>query len=1108
MGMNLIVGPCGSGKTHTCIHQICGLTEAKPYTGRVIFIVPEQFSLTAENMLAESLASTGGFMGTEVLSFTRLAHSCLQELGASSAKPLSTVSKMITLSDILGLLHSTGQLNYYRRQADRSGFASKLLTFFSEAKRYGVTPADFEDFAARTDNSALQTKYNELALIFTQYNSRIRSLGKDGDEDLSLLAQAIPNCTSLRGAQVWIDSFTDFSPAHMDIIRELALVCSQVTLTIPMDANNPDNPMFRRGNSTWLAITSMCDRHHIPYNLTSLSQDMRHAPGSQLAWLQSQYGAITPQVYQGQDHGVSITSCPDPFMECTMVAEHIMREVSQGNVHYGDIAVTAGSLEDYSGIIQPIFEEYGIPYFFDSLDSISSSPLPLSLVSALHLATDSGDISDRLFTLLRAGLTDLSDMSIDILENYCIEHGLRFRNQWTKLDIAEHPELPDAVPYVQELLRYISDNFGHSMTPGCFAMELAQFISKYLLTNYQALLDTLSQDAASPESSRRADQFRQIWSKVLQVMESLRSCASDREYTPRQLVSLLSSGLDASQVGSIPTGRDIVIISDINRMRSRSLPSVYVIGARDGQFPGVPSPDGIIPDSERLALSQMGITLATTADQVVYDKDYEVYYALTLSTQRLHISYSCSDPRGQKLSPAYLLSWISQAMGIEIQPCEITISGGTAFNRFIHSLASNPAVFRRILGHYSRIPYGSPDPIPEDGIYASLWNTFIKNPSCANILSSIIAQHLRQQGLTSLPQGINPMAIMGHVIPVTTLEEYGACPFRCYLNRVLTIRERRDCTLNSANLGSIVHDLLCICGRRLSRQNLWDSIDSVQSARLYLEPVIEEVLTSHKYQHLLGNYSSFHGRSYISTASAAALYVCAREFRETGYNPREFELLFSANNGIQPITVEGNKESVYLSGKIDRVDVLQTPDGSAIRVIDYKTGNVELTHSDIYYGTSLQLPLYLKGYWDYMAQSGTKLDPRSMGYMSLTDVETSYNGLRPVLEDTQDALYKELRPSTMVHQMETKVDKTPVITNIPEIIGYSSRVAGVFGDNILEGNFPIKPLEPDTCKYCQYSGICAKDVLGCSYRKTNISAPDMARIINGYSMDKEEDDNG
>lgn len=1101
--MNLIAGRSGTGKTHMCIEQIRELTEAGSASGRVIFIVPEQFSLTAEVLLAESIHSRGGFMGTEVLSFTRLAHACLDELGTTGGKPLSTVSKIITLSDILADLRDSQNLTYYLRQSDRSSFASKLLSFVTEAKRYGITPQDLADFSSNAENSSLQNKFSELALIFDHYNARIHALGKDGDEDLTLLAQAIPNCTSLRNAQIWIDSFTDFSPAHMDIIRELALVCRQVTLTIPMDPTVADNDLFRKGNSTWLAVTEMCHRHSIPCSLTQLNQNHRHESGSQLNWIEANYGDLAPNPYTGEDDRVTLLSCSDPFVECTAVAEQILREVNAGHTHYGQIAVAAGSIADYSGIIQPIFEEYGIPYFFDTSDNISSAPLPICIVSALHGVVHGGDISDSLFTMLRTGLTDLTDQDIDILENYAIQMGIRYLNQWLNLDPTTEAELPAALPYLQELLSYLSSAMSAPMSAGTFAMAVANFMQKYLLHNCNATLEAMLAATDSPDSLKRADQFRQIWSKVLSVLDSLRTCTGDRTYSPRQLVSLLSAGLEASQVGSIPTGSDLVIISDINRIRSRSLPSVYIIGAQEGKFPPIPSPDGIIPDYERLLLRQSGIVMAPTTAETIYDKNYETYAALTLSTDKLTISYSCSDPQGRKLNPSSLITSISEGLGIKVQPGTPVISGGTAFGRFINALSANSTILGQIMRHYPRIPYGTPDPIPEEGTYASLWNTFIRHPEAARICTSLIAQYLRRQDSFALHNGVDPMALMGDVVSVTALEEYGNCPYRCYISRVLRVNDRKTCQLNGADLGSLVHELLCICGRQLSRNNSWDSIDSVEAARSYVAPLVRERLSGAGFNPYANTYSLFHGEHYVSTAVASALFACSAEIRERGYFPVAFELMFGSTSGIRPIQVSHPSGDIYLSGKIDRVDTIPALDGECIRVIDYKTGHTSLKTQDIYYGTSLQLPLYLKGYQEYMNALNTPVVPYSMGYMSLDGIETDQSQHLADSDRSQTDLCKNLFPSTTTHGDRAGTKDRPFTVDIPQIIAYSSSLAGEFGSAIRQGRFPVMPLEKDTCKYCKYAGLCAKDVMGCNYRSaSDLPVEDMEIIINGI---REED---
>ncbi len=1102
--MNLIAGRCGTGKTHMCIEQIRQLTEAGSASGRVIFIVPEQFSLTAEVLLAESIHRCGGFMGTEVLSFTRLAHDCLDEQGTAGGKPLSTVSKIITLSDILADLRDSGDLSYYLRQSDRSGFASKLLSFVTEAKRYGITPQDLADFSKNAENASLQIKFSELARILEHYNQRIHSLGKDGDEDLALLAQAIPDCTSLRDAQIWIDSFTDFSPAHMDIIRELALVCRQVTLTIPMDPTDPGNDLFRKGNSTWMAVMEMCRRYRIPCSLTQLNRNHRHEPGSQLGWIEKYYNDLAPLPYAGEGQKVALLSCTDPFVECTAVAERILREVKDGQIHYGQIAVAAGSIDDYSGIIQPIFEEYGIPYFFDTSDNISTSPLPICIVSGLHAVVNGGDISDSLFTMLRTGLTDLEDGDIDILENYAIERGIRYLSQWLNLDPGSDADLPGAVPYLQELLSYLSTGFSMPMTAGTFAMAVAGFMEKYLLHNCSDALDTMLADGGSPDTLKRADQFRQIWSKVLAVLDSLRTCTGDRAYSPRQLVSLLSAGLEACQVGAIPNGSDLVIISHINRIRSRSLPSVYIIGAQEGKFPPVPSPDGIVPDYERLLLRQRGIVLAPTTAETIYDKNYETYAALTLSTDRLTISYSCSDPQGTKLNPSSLIIRISQGLGLEVQPGTPAISGGTAFGRFINALSSNSTILAQIMRHYPRIPYGAPDPIPQDGIYASLWNRFIRHPEAAKVCTSLIAQYLRRQNSFALHSGVNPMSLMGDVVSVTALEDYAQCPYKCFISRVLKVNDPKACTLNGTDLGSLVHEMLCTCGRKLSQSNGWDSIDSIEAARAYVAPLVRERLSGPRFSPYANTYSLFHGEHYVSTAVASALFVCSAEIREKGYSPVAFELMFGSSSGIRPILVPHSSGDIYLAGKIDRVDTISTADGECVRVIDYKTADTKLRARDIYYGTSLQLPLYLKGYQEYRNSLNAPVVPYSMGYMVLAEVETDQSLYMADSNTSLDNLCGMLSPSTFTHGDKAGTKDRPITVDFPQIIAYSTALAGDFGAAIGQGLFPVMPLEKDSCKYCKYAGLCAKEVAGCNYRSSNsLPVEDMERIINGVGEEDE-----
>ena len=76
------------------------------------------------------------------------------------------------------------------------------------------------------------------------------------------------------------------------------------------------------------------------------------------------------------------------------------------------------------------------------------------------------------------------------------------------------------------------------------------------------------------------------------------------------------------------------------------------------------------------------------------------------------------------------------------------------------------------------------------------------------------------------------------------------------------------------------------------------------------------------------------------------------------FAPMSFELAFG-QGGVAPITLElGDGTCVYLQGRIDRIDVLDT-ETKRIRVIDYKSGVKKFDPTMAYWGIQLQLLIYL-----------------------------------------------------------------------------------------------------------------------------------------------------
>ena len=71
----------------------------------------------------------------------------------------------------------------------------------------------------------------------------------------------------------------------------------------------------------------------------------------------------------------------------------------------------------------------------------------------------------------------------------------------------------------------------------------------------------------------------------------------------------------------------------------------------------------------------------------------------------------------------------------------------------------------------------------------------------------------------------------------------------------------------------------------------------------------------------------------------------------------DFEVSFRRGGKIAPVALDIGGETVYIEGKIDRVDWLP---GDRVKIIDYKTGNENFSIAEAKAGYRLQLMLYLQ----------------------------------------------------------------------------------------------------------------------------------------------------
>src|SRR5690554_2770540 len=99
MGLKLVYGRAGSGKSHYCLQEIRAAIESD-VKQPLIMIVPEQYSMQAEKNLVK-VAPGKGSINAQVLSFRRMAYRVFGEVGGLTRRHISSTGKSMLLYRII-----------------------------------------------------------------------------------------------------------------------------------------------------------------------------------------------------------------------------------------------------------------------------------------------------------------------------------------------------------------------------------------------------------------------------------------------------------------------------------------------------------------------------------------------------------------------------------------------------------------------------------------------------------------------------------------------------------------------------------------------------------------------------------------------------------------------------------------------------------------------------------------------------------------------------------------------------------------------------------------------------------------------------------------------
>lgn len=1014
MGLRLVLGRAGMGKSRFCRQEIIAELRKSPAGFPLLYIVPEQATFQAEYALFAA-SGLGGAMRAQVFSFRRLAWKVLQEVGGGKRLFIDDLGKSMVLRKVLEKHRS--ELRVFKHAGEQGGVLENLVELSNELKRAGITVSQFREtfenrLAAGEQLPALfKEKVSDLLLILTATAKELGDQYLDAEDYLDLLATQAVHSSFLKGAAIWVDGFHHFTNQEYGALAVLFRFSRGVTVSLclgrerlpgeQLDELDPFYPAAQTYQKL-LQTAAVC---RVPVEKIFLRerQRSRFYGRPEPAYLEQNLFHYPVKPYPGEAANfLYLAAAPNRRCEVESLAREIIRLVRDEGYRWRDLAVISSCLDDYRDIIATIFGDYDIPFFLDQQRSVLHHPLIEFIRSALEIVNRNWRYSavfrcfktEFLFPLIQdRAVRQKWRERTDQLENYVLAFGIQgglwrqaepwqFSARDTLDSLEEQTEegeeklLPGEAAYLQ-LLQTTRQKLSGPLIRWEEKFKAAATVKEKTTALYGLLTETgawerlelWSREALERGNPEMAREHLQVYKGVIALLDQLVEIMGEEKITAALYARLVETGLESLRLSLVPPSLDQVFVGDLERSRPGPVKFACLLGANDGVLPAPPREDGIFSDEEREIAGGWGLELAAGGRRRLLDEQFFIYMALTRATDGLWVSYPLADEEGRALLPSLLIVHLKELFPslteelLTMEPCAGEADVGTgAPERAAEVLLSYVVHPRRTLSHLA--------------VQLSRWKRGAAlHPFWWDVYNWYVAEKTWRAETEKLLGGVfyrnveNPLRaatsrqLYGSRLraSVSRLEMFRACPFAHFVTYGLRLRERPIYRLEAPDIGRFFHAVLRNFTLSLQQKGLtWGELDKEECLQLVaaeveqLVPKLQKeiLLSSGRYRYLAGKLKD--------TVGEAAL-ILGEQDRCSSFKPVGVELFFGKGGALPGMSLELEDGSrVELIGRIDRVDLAHDQKGRAyIRVLDYKAGRTGFNLAEVYHGLALQLCTYL-----------------------------------------------------------------------------------------------------------------------------------------------------
>ena len=693
---------------------------------------------------------------------------------------------------------------------------------------------------------------------------------------------------------------------------------------------------------------------------------------------------------------------------------------------------------------------------------------------------------ESVFRYLRCGMSEVTREQADKLENYVLALGIRGYKKWSEKWVRIYRGMePDQIQELNEIrevfaeeVRGLAQGFGSGKrTVEEYCRILYDFIVKSQV--WQKLKVQEKKFAELGEKAMEKE-YNQIYGIVMDLPDKMVEILGNETVSRQEFRQLLETGLSQAKVALIPPSIDQVMVGDMERSRLKDIKALFFVGVNEGNIPKNTQTGGILSELDRDFFKDQGVELAPGPKELMNMQRFYLYLNLTKPREKLVLSFSDTNAKGEGISPAYLIGSI-RALYPKLEIVRVQEGEDGVY-------PENPEaglkLFLEKLARETSREYETLEQVDE--VFGELYSWYLKNADYKDTVQKLVQSAFLRKPQDVISQSVAG-ALYGEVSPysATRLEHFAACAFAHFLQYGMKLTERVEYEFKAMDMGNVMHRALENFAEEVRKKGLnWKELTREQR-EMIADECLDEIVADYGNTVLKSSARNEYMIERTRRILRRTVWALQKQLEQGEFQPEGFE-----------VTLGG--------GRIDRVDAMEDPDQNKVyvKVIDYKTGNTSFDLVYLYHGLQLQLMIYLDGALqvEQKKYAGREVVPAGVFYYNIKDPMIQEK-IDADLETVSSGIMKELKMNGLVQsdpdivqKMDSSLSSIPVTFNKDGSFRKNSSVASseqfaVLGryvrtkieklrSSILAGDAEVSPYElgkKNACTYCPYVSVCGFD---------------------------------